>query len=36
MLIGERSGKTWRLGQAVEVRITDAVVSERRIEMEWA
>jgi ribonuclease R len=36
MLVGERSGKTWRLGQEVEVRITDAVVSERRIEMEWA
>jgi ribonuclease R len=36
MLVGERSGKTWRLGQEVEVRITDAVVSDRRIEMEWA
>jgi ribonuclease R len=36
MLVGERSGKKWRLGQAVEVRITDAVVSDRRIEMEWA
>jgi ribonuclease R len=36
MLVGERSGKTWRLGQAVEVRITDAIVSDRRIEMEWA
>jgi ribonuclease R len=36
MLVGERSGKTWRLGQEVEVRITDAIVSDRRIEMEWA
>jgi ribonuclease R len=36
MLVGERSGKTWRLGQEVAVRITDAVVSDRRIEMEWA
>jgi ribonuclease R len=36
MLVGERSGKTWRLGQEVEVRITDAIASERRIEMEWA
>jgi ribonuclease R len=36
MLVGERNGKTWRLGQKVDVRITDALVSERRIEMEWA
>jgi len=36
MLVGERNGKTWRLGQEVEVRITDAIISDRRIEMEWA
>jgi len=36
MLVGERTGRTWRLGQEVEVRITDAIVSDRRIEMEWA
>jgi len=36
LLRGEKSGKTWRLGQEVEVRITDVVVSDRRIEMEWA
>jgi ribonuclease R len=36
MLVGERKGRTWRLGQEVEVRIVDAVVSDRRIEMEWA
>jgi ribonuclease R len=35
-LRGSRSGRTWRLGQQVEVRITEAIVSERRIEMEWA
>ncbi len=35
-LVGERNGKVWRLGQEVEVRITDAIVSDRRIEMEWA
>jgi ribonuclease R len=36
LLQGEKTGKTWRLGQEVEVRITDVVVSDRRIEMEWA
>jgi ribonuclease R len=36
MLTGERNGRTWRLGQEVEVRIVDAVASDRRIEMEWA
>jgi ribonuclease R len=36
MLRGERSGKTWRLGQEVTVRIVDAVASDRRIDMEWA
>jgi ribonuclease R len=36
MLVGERSGRTWRLGQEVQVRITDAIPSDRRIEMEWA
>ena len=36
LLQGEKAGKTWRLGQEVEVRITDVVVSDRRIEMEWA
>ena len=36
MLTGEKNGATWRLGQEVEVRITDVVVSDRRIEMEWA
>jgi ribonuclease R len=35
-LRGAHSGKTWRLGQQVSVRITEAIVSERRIEMEWA
>jgi ribonuclease R len=36
LLYGEHTGTTWRLGQAVEVRIIDAIVSDRRIEMEWA
>ena len=36
MLTGERNGRSWRLGQEVEVRIVDAVASDRRIEMEWA
>lgn len=35
MLQGERNGRSWRLGQEVEVRIVDAVPSDRRIEMEW-
>jgi len=35
-LRGSHSGTTWRLGQQVDVRITEAIVSERRIEMEWA
>ena len=35
-LRGSHSGTTWRLGQQVSVRITEAIVSERRIEMEWA
>lgn len=36
LLRGSHTGRTWRLGQEVEVRITEAIVSERRIEMEWA
>ena len=36
LLSGEKSGAVWRLGQEVEVLITDVVVSDRRIEMEWA
>jgi ribonuclease R len=36
LLRGSRSGKSWRLGQQVSVRITETIVSERRIEMEWA
>ena len=35
-LRGQRHGRTWRLGQQVSVRIVDAAVSDRRIEMEWA
>jgi len=35
LLYGERNGRTWRLGQEVEVRIVDAAPSDRRIEMEW-
>jgi ribonuclease R len=35
-LVGEKNGGTWRLGQAVEVRIVDVSVSDRRIDMEWA
>jgi ribonuclease R len=35
LLQGERHGRTWRLGQEVEVRIVDAAPSDRRIEMEW-
>jgi ribonuclease R len=35
-LRGSHSGTTWRLGQQVSIRITEAIVSERRIEMEWA
>jgi ribonuclease R len=36
LLYGERSGKVWRLGQAVTVRIVDVALADRRIEMEWA
>jgi ribonuclease R len=36
MLSGEHTGKSWRLGQEVSVRIVDAVASDRRIDMEWA
>lgn len=36
LLRGSRSGKTWRLGEQVRVRVTDTIVSDRRIEMEWA
>jgi ribonuclease R len=36
LLRGTRSGRTWRLGQQVRVKVTDAIVSDRRIEMEWA
>ena len=35
-LRGSRSGRSWRLGQQVQVRITEAIVPERRVEMEWA
>lgn len=35
-LQGDASGRTYRLGQALSVRIVDVVVSERRIEMELA
>jgi ribonuclease R len=35
LMYGERNGRVWRLGQEVEVRIVDAVASDRRIEMEW-
>ncbi len=36
LLRGSHTGRTWRLGQEVQVRITEAIVSDRRIEMEWA
>ncbi|HEX9092344.1 MAG TPA: RNB domain-containing ribonuclease, partial [Coriobacteriia bacterium] len=36
LLYGEHTGKTWRLGQEVTVRIVDVVVADRRIDMEWA
>jgi ribonuclease R len=36
LLYGERTGKTWRLGQEVEVRIVEVTVADRRIDMEWA
>jgi len=36
LLRGSRSGRTWRLGEQVRVKVTDAIVSDRRIEMEWA
>lgn len=36
LLWGERSGRIWRLGQAVSVRIVDVALADRRIEMEWA
>jgi ribonuclease R len=35
LLYGEHTGKVWRLGQAVTVRIVDVAVADRRIEMEW-
>lgn len=35
-LYGEHTGRTWRLGQEVEVRIVEAIVSDRRIDLEWA
>ncbi len=35
LLYGEATGRTWRLGQEVAVRIVDVVLSDRRIDMEW-
>ncbi len=35
LLHGENKGVTWRLGQAVTVRIVDVALADRRIEMEW-
>lgn len=36
LLHGENSGAVYRLGQAVEVRIVEVSVSDRRIDMQWA
>ncbi|GAB4280804.1 MAG: ribonuclease R [Coriobacteriia bacterium] len=36
LLRGEQTGRTYRLGQALKVRVVDVVVSERRIELEPA
>ena len=34
--VGKRSGKTYKMGDAVRVKITDADLERRRIEMELA
>lgn len=35
MLVGERNGRTYRLGQRVRVRVSNVSVAERRIDLEW-